>query len=167
MVRCKIVTRGVAGLVGVWIAGVEAREICVVCTGPGAAYRCVTDAQPGQITQAARLACLTTLARDGQHETCSVKASPAVRTCEGSERRVSVPALELPPAAAVPAAAGDAKPVDVKAGDTAAAKPPETVEQLAKQLSKASGEQINKTGASISEAARKTWGCVTSLFKAC
>ena len=44
---------------------------------------------------------------------------------------------------------------------------PATVQDLARQITKSTGEQVEKAGSAISGAARKTWGCVSSFFKAC
>jgi hypothetical protein len=41
------------------------------------------------------------------------------------------------------------------------------VQDLARQMAKSTGEQVEKAGSAISGAARKTWGCVSSFFKAC
>ncbi|MFM9940621.1 MAG: hypothetical protein ACKVP7_14150 [Hyphomicrobiaceae bacterium] len=162
----KIVEGGVAALIlAVWTGTVAAQEICVVCTGPEAAYRCRVEDSAGRASSAARLACITTLAREGQHETCGVKSAQTAGPCVGAERRVSLPVTVPDP---LPAAPGMARADEVKVAQPPSTdKPPETVEALAKQVTKSSGEQIKKTGDSIGAAAAKTWGCLTSFFKGC
>lgn len=142
--------------------GAEAREICVACTGPQSSYRCVIEDGSGPAPPAARLACITTLAREGGHETCSVRSASTAAGCDGPERRVALPETST---------AGQPTPViappDIKPVEPAVKAPPKTVEELARQVTKSSGDQLKSTGSTLGEAARKTWGCVSSFFKSC
>lgn len=150
--------------------------ICVRCTGPEATYRCSLVDGPSRATKGAELLCITRLARDGHHDTCAVSRT-AVTSCEGEERRISPTAgtdpLAAPPSSP-PQVATPAEPASPPAVPPARApgqpddpQPARTVESLAKSVAKGSGEQISKAGAAIGEAARKSWNCMTSLFKSC
>jgi hypothetical protein len=167
---------------------VAAQEYCVVCTQPQAVYRCViADARPVD-NQPLQLMCISTMAREGGHASCAARGG-TVFECDGPIKRISVAAPPLKAndaAAATGASQTIAKPGEqapTKADDPAAGKggdptlakeikappkhPPQTVEQLAKQIAKSSGEQVEKAGRSIGSTARKAWTCVTSLFTTC
>ena len=147
-----------------WANGALSRQVCVVCTGPEASYRCVVEGGTGSVTPAARLACITTLAREGSHETCGVKGSQSASLpCEGPERKVSVPDAAIAPVQAPLAVPSETRPADKVTPPPA----PKTVEELARQVTKSSGEQVKSAGSTIGEAARKTWGCISSFFKSC
>ena len=187
--RALVLTALVAGLAS---SGAAARELCVVCEGPDAVYRCeVEDVAPGRQESGAQLLCITTLARDGGHASCSVRRVAAA-SCEGEPRTIALPAG--PPVMAAPASGADERsaPLTGPASDLPPmaeeqAKPgvPDTVEALAKETvessgaglkkageavtgsAKAAGEQIGKAGDAVAGAAKKTWGCLTSLFTDC
>ncbi len=44
---------------------------------------------------------------------------------------------------------------------------PRTVEELAKQVTKSSGDSLDKAGGAIADGARKTWNCIATFFKSC
>lgn len=169
------------------IAG--AVEHCVVCAGPDAVYRCQIDAvATGRREAGAQLVCITTLAKEGGHQSCSVRRA-ASETCLGPLKVVSLPEVGADGEGAEPGASAGSGP----AGASAAAQQPalepkaapQTVEALATETArnsgatiksagdtvaetaKAAGEQIGKAGSAISGAAKKTWGCIASLFSDC
>jgi hypothetical protein len=151
----------------------QAQEYCVACAGPDAVYRCVVEASapPGLPL---KMLCVTTLAKEGGHATCSVRGG-TVFDCKGPIRRVSAAAGAVAPAvptgspAPVPASTPPAPPpgdsaVDRKPGPK---QPPQTVEQLARDVGQSSGDGLSKAGAAITRTTRKAWDCVTSLFNSC
>jgi hypothetical protein len=74
----------------------------------------------------------------------------------------------VPDAAIAPVQAPLAVPSETRPADKVTPPPaPKTVEELARQVTKSSGEQVKSAGSSIGEAARKTWGCISSFFKSC
>ena len=45
--------------------------------------------------------------------------------------------------------------------------PPKTVEEALRRATKSTTDGVAKAGNATGEAAKKTWNCVTSLFKSC
>jgi hypothetical protein len=164
-------------------------ELCVVCSGPQAVYRCTIadrERMPGgskRVEKAAAYLCVTELARSGGHQRCSIRTDINFGFCEGIERRISVEqALAPAPAASPtgpPAGAAPAQPVD--AAKQASTEPPRTLEEMARRTAAASGDQLKKAGdaaqstgnalqsagKAVSDAMGKSWQCVTSLFQRC
>jgi hypothetical protein len=155
----------------------EAQEYCVSCSEPNAVYRCVIEgARPGG-GQSLQLLCVTSMAKDGGHATCSVKRG-TVFECDGPMKRVPWASIEAP------AQAKDTDPAATKP-DASAAKtepdpnePPKTVVDMAKRANEQTAEQMKKagenvkqtvktTGEAIGTATKKTWDCLFSLFKQC
>ena len=168
-----------------------AQEYCVTCSGPPAKYRCIIagDASAAARTSRGQLLCITELAKSGNHESCSVGRTTAT-PCEGEPRTVTFtsaaeaalpPLGESPPPASAPSAPEPQSPAlaaGEAAGTPAEAPPPQTVEELAKETAKASGEGLKKageavtdtaksTGAAVGGAVSKTWKCLTSFFTNC
>lgn len=139
------------------------------CSGPTATYRCIVEG--GGSPASGKLECVTALAERGPHEACSV-GSVLPGHCAGPARHVS--AAPAPVRTSIEgrqdfaSPGGDTAPKPVSTGE------PETVEALAKRLTPSddsplgkAGSQISKAGTAVSDAARKSWDCLSSLFKAC
>ena len=190
--------RGAALLcTGLYSGGIAAQaqqqEICVTCQGPDVTYRCkIVGAPPtGMTDPRAHLLCITELAKAGVHRSCSVRKD-ASGPCPGIERSVFLPNEPAPPVPAGakaqtqgegPAPTGQSGPQP--GAEAAKSKPPQTVEELAKETARSSkegikqagesikklpetaGDKIKKAGSAVGNAATKTWNCVTSLFSAC
>jgi hypothetical protein len=149
------------------VGRVAAQEYCVACTEPTAVYRCVIDgARPGG-NQPLQMLCLTAMAKEGQHGTCSVK-SGTVFDCNGPVKRV--------PWAAAQELAPQPKTATSPPADTS--QPPQTVQEMAKRANDKTVEQIKKTndnlkqgaqslGDKVGDATKKTWRCISSLFTRC
>lgn len=154
----------------------HAQEFCVTCEGPSAIYRCVLEGAGPAQAQPLKVVCVTTLAREFNHASCSVRGG-TVFDCNGAVKRVNAQGTApLGP---------DGKPPDpvVVAGPPAVSpspdsEPPKTVEELAKRMGKSTSENAKKTGGAVGEAFKKTgdaiggavtktWTCVTTLFKSC
>ncbi len=179
------------GLGAFWLCtawAAQAQEVCVVCTGPAAVYRCTVEkseklARFGAVgDKAVQQVCIKELARQSGHATCAVRRDTDTAVCNGVPRMIPLasllaepPAAPPPPAKAPPA--GAAKP-EVKiatpppvapAPGTAAAPPaakdgpPRTVEEMAKRTGEKSKEQLKDAG----NAATRTWHCLSSLFTNC
>jgi hypothetical protein len=135
---------------------VSAQEFCVACNGPPAVYRCVIgDARQAQ-GQPLQQFCTTTLVKEGGHADCGIRKG-TVFDCDGPIRRVGVVASGPDKGAQPPSqTAAPEKP-----------KPKENVADSVRDLSRASGKQIEKTGEAAAGAAKGVWNCVTSLFKSC
>jgi hypothetical protein len=150
------------------IAQAEAQEFCVACTEPNAVYRCVIEgARPGG-RQPLQLLCAVAMTKAGGHGACGVRTG-TVFECDGPVRRVPWTAYN---AAAVPA------PDPAPAAAKDANEPPRTVEEAIKRANEKTAEQLRETnekmknqaqalGQGLSDATRKTWRCLSSLFTRC
>ena len=162
----------------------EASEYCVVCYTPDARYRCMTgDGREGQGTdQRAWLQCITQLARSGNHESCSIdKASTA--PCLGVVKQIDLATIDEMPRATEPAglqqprtqAQGlSAKPAD---GEPAAMPPANNPQSSGEPATpgpanepgfmEKSKQNLENAGGAIGDAAKKSWECMSSMFKKC
>jgi hypothetical protein len=174
-----------------------AGEYCVACNGPAATYRCEIDAaagrDPATTDPRQQLLCITELAKAGGHASCSVERGDT-GTCPGPLRTIAAP-HEEPDATPLPTPAPRAQTVQPTA-PAPAATGPRTVEELARQTTetskqglkqagdavvdtaqqagtavtdtaKTAGSVLGKAGLAVGDAAKKTWGCLASLFKNC
>ena len=130
-----------------------AAEICVTCTEPDASYKCEVEglsAQSAAGTQG-QILCIKILAGESGHKTCSVnRNTPA--PCSGPLRVVRAPdsAAVAPNAATNPQMPAAVRPVPL----------PEPTGQP-------SMGPLEVAGKGIADAAKKSWSCVSSLFKDC
>jgi lambda repressor-like predicted transcriptional regulator len=200
-----------AGTVGVAISlaaeRATAAEYCVTCMAPAQMYACVIEGVAADAPADARhqLLCITELATQGGHESCTVPRS-APKPCPGVQKVVAratgtpaAPAAPSQPDSNTVTGDGNTAGADGKDGtaaaDSEAVTPgsaeangpnssvhektgteatPRTVEEMAKRSIKglenagdALKQSSEKAGNSVSEAAKKTWECVTSLFSKC
>jgi hypothetical protein len=125
-----------------------AQEYCVSCVQPQATYRCVIGDARLAGGQPLQQFCVSTLTRDGGHESCRIKPG-TVFDCDGPIKRLATAPALSPPAAASEKA------------------PPATVERLTKDMARSSGEQAQKTSEAVGGGARKAWSCVLSFFTSC
>jgi hypothetical protein len=158
-----------AVLVAALMGQAQAQEYCVACTEPSAVYRCVIDgARPGG-GQPLQMLCVTAMAREGKHATCGIKRG-TVFECDGPVKRVPWSGAELP-VETPGAAAADKQEPDPN-------QPPRTIAEMAKRANEQSADQMKKTndnvkesfkttGEAIGNATKKSWNCLTSLFKDC
>ena len=157
----------------------QAQEYCVSCSEPNALYRCVIEGAQPRGGQSLQMLCVTAMAKDGGHATCSVKRG-TVFECDGAVKRVPWAALNLPaqPAAIAPQAPETAaKPEPAASPSSAVAPaavatpgpeaPPQTVLELAKRTNEKTTEQMKKAGDTVKDATKKTWDCMLSLFTRC
>src|SRR5262245_53118372 len=132
-----------AVLVGGLTGRAEAQEYCVTCSEPTAIYRCVIDgARPGG-GQSLQMLCVTSMAREGQHATCSVKRG-TVFECDGPVKRVPWAGAELPvetPASASTTARPQSDPNE----------PPRTLVDMAKRANEQSAEQAKKANDNVKD----------------
>ena len=176
-------------IASVCTARAAAADVCVVCSGPDATYRCTVD-QLGSIERyrngdrVLQFMCISELARAGGHTKCRVSRDPS-SVCAGEARTIGLSDLE-----AALANARANSPPDAGSGPGAAPEPvqggpPKTVEELARRTTEASSEQLKKAGEVVSGSAssaasrlekagdavggavKNTWRCVTSFFKQC
>ena len=158
---------GLALLLALGAGSAEGQEFCVACSDPPGIYRCVIDGAQPRGGQSLQMLCVTAMAKEGGHATCSVKRA-TVFDCDGAVKRIPWTALEplsqpqvsssreAPAEAAKPAAAAPAPDA-----------PPQTMVDLAKQANEKTVEQMKKAGESVKQATKKTWECVVSLFTRC
>lgn len=155
--------------------GASAQEYCVACTGPVAVYRCAID-QAVPTGMPLKMLCVSTMAREGGHATCAVRGG-TVFDCNGPVKRIDAKAagqaLNGPATTAAstmtsqPASgSSDAQP-EGQAPAIQVKGPPKTVEELAKRMTKSSGESLGKAGSTIADTTTKAWECLKSFFKAC
>src|SRR5436190_14434783 len=64
-----------------------AQEYCVACSEPNGLYRCVIDGAQPRGGQSLQLLCVTAMAKEGGHATCSVKRG-TVFDCDGPVKRI-------------------------------------------------------------------------------
>lgn len=115
-------------------AGAQAQqtEFCVTCQGPDATYRCTFDdagASPAQ--QGLQLHCISTLAREGGHQSCAIgRATKA--PCAGTLKVLALPGASpgtVPTApvqaTADPGAPAPAEPAPGPPAQTTAIEPPQ------------------------------------------
>lgn len=148
----------------------EAQEFCVACVEPPAVYRCVIEgARPGG-GQPLQTMCVTSMAKEGRHTSCSLKGG-TVFDCNGPVKRISWAAHNTAlPASAIPTLAPKQ---EAAKQDTAAQpaknsnQPPPTVEEMAKRAGDKTADQAKSFGQSVGDAGKKTWRCIASLFARC
>ncbi|MBL8884255.1 MAG: hypothetical protein JNL45_14510 [Hyphomicrobium sp.] len=105
-------------------------EFCVSCSGPPAQYRCTFSGDAGITPKGGlQLFCITTLAREGGHESCAVDRQTA-GACAGTPKVLALPAgtepggvaeETPPPAQPAPAAGAPAPPAPPSSGAPAPA----------------------------------------------
>jgi hypothetical protein len=149
--------------------GLSAAEYCVSCSGPDASYRCaIADTPEGSPPDPrAQLLCITQLAENGGHETCSVMRNP-VTPCEGPLTVIAAPLgppLAPPPPPLAPEDRSAPPPVDASADGEPETKVPRTVEELAGQTVKSSKEGLKKAGDAIAGTAEKTGEVIAGTAK--
>ncbi|MBO0740029.1 MAG: hypothetical protein J2P51_01220 [Hyphomicrobiaceae bacterium] len=161
---------GLALLLALRAGSAEGQEFCVACSDPPGIYRCVIDGAQPRGGQSLQMLCVTAMAKEGGHATCSVKRG-TVFDCDGAVKRVPWTALEplsQPEASSLrEAPAAPAKPAAAAPAAPAPDAPPQTVVDLAKQANEKTAEQVKKAGESVKQATKKTWECVISLFTRC
>jgi hypothetical protein len=169
-------------------ASAVAEEYCVVCTQPGATYRCVVDdpVPTTAVDARSQMICITELAKEGGHESCSVRRA-ASGPCEGVLRTVSPPLADppepieeaapstLPPAdvppPAVPPAVTEMPPPAMPEATPAQevehkkSKEPKTVEELAKQTLESSKKGLEKAGDAVGSTAESAGSAVGNAAK--
>lgn len=173
----KSLPAAIGTLIALGAAGkVTAQEFCVACEGPTAIYRCVLEGIGPAQTQPLKIVCVSTMAREFGHATCSVRGG-TVLDCNGPIKRVNAQGkAPLGP---------DGNPQQTtvlpdapKVAPQPENEPPKTVEEMARRMNKSTGETAKKTGNAVGDAFKKTgdaiggamqktWTCMTSLFKAC
>jgi hypothetical protein len=157
----------------------QAQEYCVSCSEPNALYRCVIEGAQPRGGQSLQMLCVTAMAKDGGHATCTVKRG-TVFECDGAVKRVPWAALDAPahpeasppqPAATAAArpepATGPALAAPAPDSRPGADAPPQTVLELAKRTNEKTAEQMKKAGDTVKDATKKTWDCMLSLFTRC
>ena len=146
----------------------HAQEYCVTCTEPAGIYRCVIEGAQPRGTQSLPMLCVTAMAREGGHATCSLKRG-TVFDCDGLVKRIPWTADAGPPQErSQPLSAQTPPPPSMPAAPQADPKaPPQTMVDLAKEANEKTAEQMKKAGNSMKEATKKTWECVFSLFSKC
>lgn len=155
----------------------DAAEYCVTCAAPAAMYRCVIADTPEGAGSNPReqLACITELAKLGNHETCTASKSAPI-PCPGLTQILARPTEVAPqrqgqqqPAGEPAPAAGqisadqptpDQPPADAAQGEATETSPdkkkvPRTVEELAGQTVQSTKEGLKKAGEAVGDTANK------------
>jgi hypothetical protein len=163
-------------LVMSWIGEAAAQEYCVACSEPNGLYRCIIDGAQPRGGQSLQMLCVTAMAKEGRHATCSVKRG-TVFECDGPVKRVPWAALEGGPQADAPRLPAPQSAPKVAPAPTPGPtpnNPPQTVVDLAKQANETTAEQMKKAGdtvkqagENVKDATKKTWDCVFSFFTRC
>src|SRR5215470_11276161 len=74
---------GLAFLLALAAGSAEGQEFCVACSDPPGIYRCVIDGAQPRGGQSLQMLCVTAMAKEGGHATCSVKRG-TVFDCGGA-----------------------------------------------------------------------------------
>src|SRR5262245_50599454 len=161
---------GLSLLLALGAGSAEGQEFCVACSDPPSIYRCVIDGAQPRGGQSLQMLCVTAMAKEGGHATCSVKRG-TVFDCDGVVKHVPWTAVEAAPQSEMPASS-DApapltKPIAAAPSGAAPDAPPQTMVDLAKQANEKTVEQMKKAGETVKQATKKTWECVVSLFTRC
>lgn len=173
---------GVALLIAALPSVAAAQAVCVDCAEPERNYKCtVKDADRVQnvrgIGRGLEFLCISEIARANGHRSCRVNttfAGPCIGqpyeidlTRSGTDNANAAPRPGETPADA-PAKTSAPAAVPVKKG------PPQTVEELAKDTMAKSKEQFSavdekmrEAGSAVGNAVKKSWNCLSSLFKGC
>jgi hypothetical protein len=169
---------GLGALAALATAPARAQEYCVSCSEPAGLYRCVIEGAQPRGGQSLQMLCVTAMAKEGGHATCSVKRG-TIFDCDATVKRIPWAAIESAPPVdtaqppLAPAAQPPAQPAAAPIGPAPDA-PPQTMVDLAKQANEKTAEQMKKAadsmkqaGESVKQATKKTWDCVLSLFTRC
>ena len=148
-----------------------AAEYCVTCTGPDAQYRCEVGSN-NAVDARAWLQCITELAKEGSHDSCSVDRK-ATSPCPGIHKILAVPDGAAPqPPVPVQTAVPEPPPAQAAApeglpgvGEPATKRVPATMKELAGDTYEASKEGLKKAGDTVSETAKKAGDAVTGTAK--
>jgi hypothetical protein len=144
---------------------------------PPALYRCVVDgAQPGG-TQPLQMLCVTTIAKEGGHASCSVTRRTVIE-CDGRVKHVAWTASDLSALQPRRDTPVQSTPPPEDPATANGSTPPKTLAEAAKQANEKTAEQFKKSGDTIKQATDsvvgtigtatgKTWRCLTSLFTRC
>jgi hypothetical protein len=167
---CRALAAGCGVLVSGAMSPVQAQEYCVACTEPAGVYRCVIDGAQPRGTQSLPMLCVTAMAREGRHGTCTIKRG-TVFDCDGPVKRIpwtadAGPQQDMPQPLSAQTPAPPAMPPPA-AGQTGPKAPPQTMVDLAKEANKNTADQVKKAGDTVKDATKKTWDCVLSLFSKC
>jgi hypothetical protein len=173
----------------VWAVRAAAADVCVVCSGPDATYRCTVE-QLASIERyrngdrVLQLMCISELAKAGGHTKCRVNRDPG-GFCAGEARTIGLSGLESALANTRGISSPDGANDPGAAPGPAQGGPPKTVEELARRTTEASSEQLKKAGevvtgsassaatrlekagGAIGGAVKNTWRCFASFFKQC
>jgi hypothetical protein len=168
-IGCYLVGVGLGSLVMSVVGQAAAQEYCVACSEPNGLYRCVIDGARPRGGQSLQMLCVTAMAKEGKHATCSVKRAN-VFECDGAVKHVPWAALDSAPQPETPlplAIQSAPKPAPAAAPSSAPDAPPQTMLDLAKQANEKTVEQVKKAGESVKHATKKTWDCMLSFFTRC
>ena len=147
-----------------------ALDFCITCTAPDAHYLCRMDTPSANARDLRlQLLCISQLAEIGSHATCSID-NPRPQTCNGVLRVVEAPQdITAPPAAVAQPAPAPAEPAKA-ATETVITKEvsePTTPAPASNPAPAKTGGVMEQTGSAISQAAKKTWKCLSTLFGDC
>ena len=68
-------------------AQADAQEYCVACSDPPGLYRCIIEGAQPRGGQSLQMLCVTAMAKNGGHATCSVKRAN-VFECDAAVKRI-------------------------------------------------------------------------------
>lgn len=181
----------VVGVVGlIFATRAMPAEYCVTCAGPDATYRCEIAGLPeGRPQTAAQIRCISDIAKAGAHKNCSISRTHS-DPCNGplhtitlerppeaplQDPRTAQPREEIttPPGTMLSPTFVPPPPPDDNSQRAAAPSPEADAPQQDEQgnpignAARAAGQSIDKAGQAVGTAARKSWDCVTSLFRGC
>ncbi len=147
-------------------------DLCVICQEPAAVYRCRAEGAEPNLPPipGTQIKCVTEISQRSGHGRCRIDKASTGTACVGQFVTVTAPSPPLqartPTGAALEATRAVAAQPNAPA-ETVADKPPETMEALAKDAARKSTQAVKDTSSAVGGALKKSWDCVTSLFKGC
>lgn len=173
---------GATALIAALPTVAAAQAVCVDCADPERNYKCtVKDADRVQnvrgIGRGFEFLCISEIARANGHRSCRVNTTFA-GPCIGQPYEIDLARSGAGNANAAPppgeAPADEAAKASAPAAAPTKKGPPQTVEELAKDTMASSKKQLSvvdekmrEAGSAVGNAVKKSWDCLTSLFKGC
>ncbi|MEM7620672.1 MAG: hypothetical protein AAF228_09455 [Pseudomonadota bacterium] len=142
------------------------KNYCVTCKGPEQTYRCqISSNLVGINPSAEKLYCAVTISKDKNHETCATHNTDQAQ-CAGIPVTYSYNS-NVPSSLLKYAKPQNSKPPLYKDELQKQDDTPKTLVDLTDQTLEDTRSGLNEAGKAVTDAAKKTYDCVTTLFTGC
>ena len=151
-------------LPGAAIAQSASQNVCVTCEGPATIYSCSLHPEvAGRSGRGLPVMCIQEITLRYKHASCAVRRNQ-VGACNGQVYMLSSRQVEASKSnEVVTTTTANTKSNQV----VAKTREPETVVELAKRTASTTNKEIKRSAATVSQAARSTWRCISTLFSKC